>query len=323
MKTNKICIIILALILVTLQSCKKDKDANPVSRNDIPSSLNIYEEKNLDEYLTNFMDKIKTATRSSESLTTEDAMWHLSACLNFKYCNTNVYKSQVEYDTIVTSINVNNGYISLNDINTSLNEISDEVCAIYSASKLENKNLLCIMPEIQDNNTRGGATVRTIVVISNILNFGNYYFSDEESALSLFPEYVSYAWNTDAVDLLEYYMNMLRPETVEIPGRVYITNATTVNCYYRNYYYRLYSTKISDHTLLNREDMAYFLDSYLGLIYECNPGRPLLSYVCSNITAVSGDIPQSAPSEPVTFHHTLDITYGVIRYTNTPTPPMD
>lgn len=324
MKTNKICIIILALILVTAQSCKKDKNTDPVNRSDNQTSFNIYEEKNLDEYLTNFMNKLKNTTRSNELLEADDAMWHLAACLNFQYCNINVQKSQVEYDTIFTSINVNDGCISLNDINTTLQEISAEVGNIYNSCQLKDKNLLYIMPKIQDNTTRGGTTVRTVVAISDRSNFGHYAFDDEEEILELFPEYVTYRWDTDAITTLEYYINMYRNSTEAIPGRVYITMDTTITCYYRNnYIYRLFNTEISDHLFLNREDMAYYLDSYIGLIDECNPGRPLLGYVCSDLQAGHGDLPLDN-KKPLTFHHILYITYGIVSYTsNPPTPPLD
>ena len=316
MKTNKICIIILALILVTAQSCKKDKNTDPVNRSDNQTSFNIYEEKNLDEYLTNFMGKMKTNTRSGESLTTDDAMWHLSACLNFTYSNINVNKSQVEYDTIVTSINVDDGYITLNDINRSFNEISNEVNAVYNSSTLENKNILYVIPELQDDVTRGGTTVRTVVAISNSLDFGHYFFSDEETALSLFPEYTTYLWNTEAIETLTYYMNLYRSETEEIPGRVYITNLTEVSCNYQNTYpnNRVFRTRLSSNVRLDREDMAFFLDSYLGLIDESNPGRPILGFV-------NFDIIPSHNREEVMYYHTLNIKYGIIRYTTTPTPP--
>ena len=251
-------------------------------------------------------------------------MWHLAACLNFQYCNINVQKSQVEYDTIFTSINVNDGCISLNDINTSLQEISAEVGNIYNSCQLNDKNLLYIMPKIQDKTTRGGTTVRTVVAISDRINFGHYAFDDEEAILELFPEYVTYKWDTDAIVTLEYYINMYRHATEAIPNRVYITMDTTIHCYYRNGYgQRLYNTTLSDHERLDRVGMAYYLDSYIGLIDECNPGSPLLGYVCSNIEPVYGDFPPNNKG-PVTYHHTLDITYGMISYTsNPPTPPMD
>ena len=324
MKTNKISIIILALILVILQSCKKDKDTGTIVKDNTSSTFNIYEEKNLDEYLTNFMNKIKNTTRSSEFLAADDAMWHLAACLNFQYCNINVQKSQVEYDTIFTSINVNDGCISLNDINTSLQEISAEVGNIYNSCQLKDKNLLYIMPKIQDNTTRGGTTVRTIVAISDRSNFGHYAFDDEEAILELFPEYTTYKWNDEAIDVLEYYMNQYRIETEEIPDRVYITRTTDIRCYYGDAIYRdrLFYTQSSSRYKLSREEMARYLDSYIGLIDECNPGRPILGYVCSDIEAHEGNFTPNR--DLVTYHHTLDITYGIISYTsNPPTPPMD
>ena len=323
MSMNKLCVVITVILLFVVQSCKKDKDIEAVVNNEKSSVSNIYEEKNLDEYLTAFFDKIKTPTRNGESLSVEDAMWHLTACLNFKYCNINVCKSQVEYDTIVTSININDGAISLNDIGRSFDEISAEVGEVYRSSKLKDKNILYIMPTIVDDKTRGNSTVETVVAMSNTLDFGNYYFDNENTPLSLFPEYVTYRWDTDAIDMLEYCINLYYHEVEEIPGRVYITNTTIINCYYREegFYNRLYHTRMSDHTYLDREYMAYYLDSYLGLIRELNPNNFRLSCVCAEITPNYGDLPGR---EELTFHHTLDITYGIVSYTSNPSvPPLN
>lgn len=43
----------------------------------------------------------------------------------------------------------------------------------------------------------------------------------------------------------------------------------------------------------------------------------------SEISAVRGSIPEYANRDSQTFHHLLTITYGVIRYTTTPTPPAN
>lgn len=319
---KKLYIMMLAVLFVAFTSCKKDGDTDPVSQENKTYSSNIPDTRNLDEYLTDFMDRIKAPTRSAETLSLEDGLWHLSACLNYKYSDVSVCRSQTEYDTIVTSINVNDGAVTLNEINRSLDEMSAKVCSVYSSSMLKDKNILYIIPEITDEQIRGGVAVRTVVAMSNTIDFGNYYFNNENIPLSLFDEYTIYRWNTDAIAALEYYMNIYKPESEEVPGRLYITNKVDVQCHYPDYQDRLFKTTLSSNYGLNQQEMAYYLDSYLGLLRTCNPDNYNLDYVCSEINPHNGHFPPER--QLVTYHHTLDITYGIMYHSgNVPQNPAN
>ncbi|MBQ8223255.1 MAG: hypothetical protein IJZ87_07955 [Bacteroidales bacterium] len=285
----------------------------------------------MDEYLLGFMKDLKTATRDSEPMLLEDAQWHLSACLNFQFCNANVEKTQVVYDTIYTTINVNDGYVSLNDINASLQEISTEVLAFYNSSDLENKNVLFIKPEIQDEtSTRSGNTVRTVIATSGRdSDFGYHYFDNDSIPLSLFPKGSTYYWETEAVDTLSYYMNMFMPIKEEIPGRMYFTDLMTMSLYHADYPSRIYSNNFSADDYLNREDMAYYLDSYLGLIIEMgfvSDNYILgLNYISSLLEPYQGGYYPNLGNKDCTYYqHVLHVTYGKIHYSSiTPQLPVN
>ena len=92
-KLNLFAIIALAIGITAFQSCKKDdeltKDDN-VNQTTETSTFNPNAIENMDEYLLGFMKKISSATRDNETMTIEDAEWHLTACLNFQFCNANV-----------------------------------------------------------------------------------------------------------------------------------------------------------------------------------------------------------------------------------------
>lgn len=318
MRKNKITLAViaaLAIVLVSFQSCKKD---NELTNDDVKrtetSTFNPNEIENMDEYLSNFIKELESPTRDSEPMLLSDAEWHLSACLNFKYCDAGVQKTHVTYDTIFTTINVNDGYISLNEINASLKEISNAVADVYQSSDLENKNLLFIKPEIQEETLRGGNVVKTVVAMSNRSDFMYYYFDNDSIPLSLFPDGATYHWSTEAVDTLSYYMNLFKPIKYEEPGRVYFTNLRTVEFNYKNTTDRLFYTKLSAHYHLTKEEMAYYLDSYLGLIVENCPTANMMSYISFLIEAVTGNIYENmrGVSDSVPFHHVLYVTYGTI-----------
>lgn len=310
MKKNIVTLAVAAVLVIALtafQSCKKDDLSNDNNKKAVTSTFNQHEIENMDEYLMNFMKKINKATRDSEPMLLADAEWHLSACLNFKYCDAGVEKMQVTYDTVYTAIQINNeGYVSLYDINISLQEISEEVTSVYQASELENKNILFIKPEIIDDDlSRSGATVRTVIAMSDRYEFGYYYFDNDSIPLSLFPDGYTYHWSTDAIDTLSYYINVFEPKKEEIPGRTYFVNLRTITCNYENCPGRLFGTKYSIHYSLTKEEMAYYLDSYLGLIIEMCPIG--LEYISFLLIPVTGDYRDSQA-----YRHWLYITYGTV-----------
>ena len=345
-KYIKFLICLLAVSLITFQACKKDNElTNPKSPTGDKltenTSFNSKEIENMDEYLMNFMKEIKTQTRNAETMSVEDAQWHISACLNFMYCNANVDRTVVTYDTVYTSIMANDGCVSMNDINNSLQAISEKVSEVYNYSMLENKNILFIQPVILDEATRSGATVRTVVAMSN--NWDYYYFDEADRPMldSIFPEGSSYLWRTEAIDTLEYYINVFKPTKIDVPGRVYYTITTTLSPrYFQNYFIqsdyinnRLFYTFGSYHTEIPGEHMRYYLDSYLGLIEEArneaSHGGPTdLVYISSDIVPCNGFYSEERSGNEITlpqpYHHLLYVYYGIASHTNNPViPPIN
>ena len=345
-KYIKFLICLLAVSLITFQACKKDNElTNPKSPTGDKltenTSFNSKEIENMDEYLMNFMKEIKTQTRNAETMSVEDAQWHISACLNFMYCNANVDRTVVTYDTVYTSIMANDGCVSMNDINNSLQAISEKVSEVYNYSMLENKNILFIQPVILDEATRSGATVRTVVAMSN--NWDYYYFDEADRPMldSIFPEGSSYLWRTEAIDTLEYYINVFKPTKIDVPGRVYYTITTTLSPrYFQNYFIqsdyinnRLFYTFGSYHTEIPGEHMRYYLDSYLGLIEEArneaSHGGPTdLVYISSDIVPCNGFYNEERSENSITvqqpYHHLLYVYYGIASHTNNPViPPIN
>lgn len=338
---KKYVLLIIAFSVIVFQSCKKDEFTNPdrTSRtskvyNTESSSFNPRAIDDMDSYLTNFLKEIKSPTRDAQPMSVEDAQWHLSACLNFQFCNANVEKTQVVYDTIYTTICVDNGYVSLNDINTSLQEISTEVIDMYKSCDLENKNILFIAPIIQDESLRSGSTIRTVVAISNNTE---YYYLDEYDVIitldSIIPDDCSYPWDSEAIDVLKYLINYYKPTRSTDPSqRSYYVVTHTIRPSYTDVTLsnRIYWNNYSSHLNFNKELIIYYLDSYLGLIEELNPSYPenhsdfyeglVVPYRYSYISI---DIAPNTQRESMVYYHMLSINYGEIYVTQTPQIPLD
>lgn len=318
-KLGLFAIIVLAIGITAFHSCKKDEElTNNNETKALTSTFNPNEIENMDEYLMGFMKELKNATRDSEPMTIEDAEWHLSACLNFMHCNTNVARTQIEYDTILSTINVNNGYISLNDINASLQEISDKVKEIYNASDLENKNLMYIYPVIEDGATRSSATIRTIVGTSG---WGDeyYYFIGGIShpewweLYEIFTESY-YHWETEAPDTLEYHINRYIPDASSSSERIYFTSIEVINFSYEDYPGRIfYCDNCTFNHIFYPDEMMFYLDSFLGIIEE-NTEHWIYSKLACEIIPVRGyDTPHA---HMVPIFYILRVTYGIPTSTN-------
>ena len=324
--------LIITVMLIAFQACKKDEMTNPnratVSNYSKTETARFNPNKieNMDEYLTGFMKNLKTTTRNAETMSVEDAQWHISACLNFQFCNANVNRTIVEYDTVYTSIMVNDGYVSMNEINNSLQAISENVREVYNNSTLENKNILFIQPVVLDEVTRSGATVRTIVATSNRLEVMNYYFDNDSIPLSFFTE-DEYDWRV-AASILDSCINVIKPERTTNPEeRLYFVEVLDTTLCYEDYTHLGYPNRLYVcgnyylNATISREDMAYYLDSYLGLIEEFITPLYQFEHISSTVKCYSGywngeerELVSGIPP----LHHLLNIKFGVAQATINP-----
>ena len=328
---KRIILLLTVISVIAFQSCKKDEFTNPDRTSKVynteSSSFNPRAIDDMDSYLTNFLKEIKSPTRDAQPMSVEDAQWHLSACLNFQFCNANVNKTQVTYDTLYSSIQINNGKISLDEINNSIQTISNDVRTVYDMSALQNKNILFINPEIIDGSTRGNAMIRTVVAITDNNLFGNYYFNNDSTPLSLFDE-DDYDWR-EAASILDYCINIFKPEMPTDPNeRIYYITLESIDLYYNDCYInvepynRLYVCgNCTMNARISKEFMVYYLDSYLGLIRENLPQDGQSSNVSSTVLYHVGNVNNTmglVPIAPQPIHHSLTAFYGVCVITEIP-----
>lgn len=318
-KLRLYAIIVLAIGITAFHSCKKDEElTNNNETKALTSTFNPNEIENMDEYLMGFMKELKNATRDSEPMTIEDAEWHLSACLNFQFCNANVGRTHVVYDTITTAINVNDGCISMVDINAAMQEISTEVNAIFDESDVENKALLFIKPEILGDTYRNANSVRTVIGISG-RDDEYYYFIGGFSHPEWWELYDVitedyYHWKYEALDTLNKYINYYIPDAESTSERMYFTSITERTFSYENYPDRMFSLVVDGYTQdhqLTLEDMMFYLDSYLGIIEENS--NHVYSKMSSNVYAFDDGIKEC---NIIQIYHKMVVQYGILTSTN-------
>lgn len=279
---KKYFLLIIAVSLIAFQACKKDNElTNPdkIVQETISSSFNPNNIADMNEYLSDFIKDMKsTAKRDNTLLPLEEAEWHLTACLNYQHCNANTATINFEYDTIISYINVNDDKIALADLSNSFDEISKEVLSIYDSYDYENKQIVYIYSTIDKNNsTRSESVVRTVMATAN----NNHFYFNEWDYLcidTLFPFDNRYHW-VAAADSLEKYIKQIGRQNLNTD--YYYVSIQNKSYHYDNYrlnppidqlsgtyYNRLYVLAVyyPERTYLSGGDMAFYLDSYLGLV---------------------------------------------------------
>lgn len=282
-KFKLIAIIALAIGIITFNSCKKDEELT--SNNEakaLTSTFNPNEIDDMNAYLKDFINDMKSATKDEDAtLPLEEAEWHLTACLNYTHCNANAARTDMSYDTITSYIPIDNGEISLADINNSFMEISKDIRSIYNSYDFEDKQIVYIHSTIDSSDEAKGLTsVRTVMATDRNAHF---YLNDwDYMCLEALFEYDDvYQWESAADTVRRYVVGIGTQNLNDDYYDYYYVSIQTRNYNYENYYInppveqsdiiynnRLYlerSINPTTHCLSGRE-LAFYIDSYLGLI---------------------------------------------------------
>lgn len=308
-------LILLVISISLLQSCKKDETTSTTNDKLETSKFNPNNIEDMNAYLSDFIKNMKSTSKESTSMSLEDAQWHLTACLNYQFCNANTGRTDMLYDTIVTTISIDDDIVTMTDINSSFQEISTEVSRIYNSYDMPNKQIVFIYSVIDTENlAKGEATVRSIMATTE--RNDHYYFDEWEYWVyetEVFDNPNGYHWRP-AADTLEYYVNYIGTEYKN--EDYYYVSINNVTYHYSDYpindpasygYRLFYCTYcLDDQTYLYYDDMTFYLDSYLGL--ACNNATSSGSMIRAEIT-----YPENNKMMPPisNLYHDLTVTYGV------------
>ena len=320
MKMIKIIIAVglLTAAISIMYSCKKDETTSPANEKAETSAFDPNAIEDMNAYLSNFIKTMKSPTRDGAQMSLEDAEWHLTASLNYQFCNANTGRTDMMYDTIYTTIAVDDDNIAMTELNASFQEISTEVSNIYDSYDMPNKQIVFIHSVIDaENQTEGEATVRSVMATTE--KNGHYYFDEFEYMyyqLEVFNNPGGYYWR-DAADTLEYYVNLIGTEYMNDDYYYVSINHVTYNYsdYPLNdptspYNYRLFFCRycIDNGTYLNANDMTFYLDSYLGL--ACNNIYNAGSMIRAEVEDLPNIDSRMMPPETGGPRHSMIVYYG-------------
>ena len=168
-----LAVITLAAITFAVVSCQKEEAS---TNHPTTSSKQVYQPPQVEDmvaYLKDFKQKIQSRD-GDETMTLDEAAWHLSSLANYDYGDVRKDFSDFHYDTLYSHINVSNGTVSMADINTAYSNIASAVEAFYQNTDLEDAAPRFIDVAIDGNG---------LVAVSLMTSYRNiwdhlWYFSD-------------------------------------------------------------------------------------------------------------------------------------------------
>ncbi len=325
MKNNKIHFASLAMAIVAIAimvvSCKKETTNEPSNdKNPTVQSFNPNKIEDMDAYLKDFKQKIQTAVKGNdETLSLEDAAWHLSSLANYDFGHVNVDYSDIRIDTIYGHLEVNQGTVSLSQLSAAYATISEDIDTFYQSLDNANKHFRFIDITVA---TDGEMTIRlitTYTVLDHVWYYDDVFEADSICDVLLSEDSI-YTWNTTAVSELNRILNLIEHHNISSVPSAHVYYTKTRDVEFKFYQWedpygspfalnsRLYSWGNPYHDL-SVDQMCYCIDSYAGLGYQYMIDYPLVNNehpACWLVTSGNGYFQYHWWS----YYHNLTVTYA-------------
>lgn len=338
MKKRRIIIATLLMVVTTtvaFVSCKKENQ-DALSNNTQPvETFTAPQIDDMKAYLKDFRQRMQTS-KDNETLSLEEAAWHISCLANVDFCRINVNYDDFLFDTIETRVNTRNGSILMSD----LNMVYEQICAgIQQFKKGFNhldQNLYFIKVSISTEGNAKIALMTSYTVNSKGLYDHQWYFQDVYAAAFACDEYFSvdstYTWNGLGASELQRILNLYDHHEngssgsgglisiCYIPTRNHTFDYTnTHDPYGTEFYYindsrvfaKRYAQPITDYNF-DIWELCYLLDSYLGLGYDYIKDNLYAHEFPVNwtVTPLTHHYPSIYNPLPYYYYHQLYVEYG-------------
>ena len=285
-----------------------------------------------DTYLKDFKKKMQTTAKDgNETLSLEEAAWHLASLANFEFANANVECDDVRFDTLYAQVNITNGVVLLSDLGLAYESISASIDKFYNSLALDNKHFRFINASVSGNGEIILSLITTFNKGSKDLNDNCWFFEDMwdayDSCYKYFNDNLSYPASTVGKTKLQTALNLYESHQVvsaPSPNLVYYTPTSDTTFYYRdnidpygssNY---LNSRLFANNTYLNKDIkpiICYLFDSALGKGYEtCPSGECVVSW---QIRYFEEEPFKEYHEKLWKEHYTLTVCYGLKHTTDT------
>ncbi len=165
-----LAIVIVAVVII---ACKKEKSMSSEAVENIEM---ISKEDDMNAYLKQFKERMQSASRGDETLSIEDARWHLEAVLNYTYGDAGHPFSDIQCDTFYYKLPAQNEGITFAQLNQAFIEFSESVEEAYAYCSLPGKSVLAIQTKFERENKDVDISVQSILSIGGSINTINMWF---------------------------------------------------------------------------------------------------------------------------------------------------
>ena len=313
------------MVAAIIIACTKEKEAKVAHNN--RDRVAASKEDDMSAYLEQFKEKMQSASKSDETLSLEDARWHLEAVLNYTYGDAGHEISDIQCDTFYYELHTGGDEVTLAQLNEAFNALSINVEKVFANCDLPDKSILAIQTRFEDEHKNGDIIVRVIMDTrglrsgSNMLQFGpiDYWYEDDRCGKC--GPYVGECLGTGSVQRLQFKINLCIPQTECNIGSGYYTDIELVEindsfiynyledtldlspCGYRIHYYGDFEELFP--LCLSPDDLNYYLVEALKLIDELRPEDKVII----DMTNVYYDL---VPAEYYFGYHHYTFKYGVL-----------
>ena len=293
MKTKRFLIaalLVATIASVAVVSCKKETPE--AMQQNVNETQTVFSPENITDmnaYLKGFKKQMQES-KGGETMSLDEAAWHLSSLANYDFANANAKFNDLRFDTIYYQMNVNNGRVSICDLNLAYHCIGEEIDAFYHSLNLDEKHFHFIGASINAEGTVVMSMMTTFMRSSKNLGDNLWYYDNlwdlGVDCSNFFDGCPALPAPTLGRSELERYLNWkishTTPET-----RYYYTVSSVDEFYYRDEIdpfgspYYLNSRLYANHGMPNVDILpyiCYLCDSSLGLGCDNCPNGKYIIY---------------------------------------------
>ena len=310
-------LLIIGIVVATFFACNKEKETNVVTDENTET---ISKEDDMSAYLKQFKKKMQSSAKGGETLSMDDAQWHLEAVLNYTYGDAGQLTSDIQCDTFYYTIHTEKDEVPLYQLNEAFNAFSQNVEKAFGNCTLPDKSVLAIQTTFENESKSGDVVVRGVLTTRGHrpstwpILFGetDYWWGDCYTGKC--GPYIGECDGQGAVQQLQEKINANLPTVGCFTGHGYFTDIFTIQVDlddslmdplspsgYRIPYF--YWTKDPSCFCCSPDDLNYYLTEALKLVEEYKPnGKFIISMENIYMNAV-----------PIGYHlsyHEYNFKYG-------------
>ena len=316
-----------AAFAVAAVSCKKETQNTVQNENNASKRFDPSQIGDMAAYLKDFKVKMQSVTRGDdETMGLEEAAWHLSSVANYDYGHANVDFTDMRYDTIYGHVSVNNGQITLSDLNAAYDNMTEEIDDLYQNLDLPGMHTRFVDASIMENGEITMSLITTYFSFDHTWYFPYDFYTDTICSY-YFSEDSVYIWNQLGATTLQTIINGLEGHRFAMSPA--LLDSRTFYVYTRQHQFdhqsyidpygspfinnsRIYAKHDDSYATpaLSVDEMCYCLDSYLGLPFEYIQSNYYVNDEYPVDWQVTGWEQLFFGDKFMTFYHKLDVTFG-------------